>query len=122
MNRGALKKGDLRASFALYSNVVSGVVASLSLNKYIAYFFDNVVPSCPQYSTRNEPPGYLPAGYTRRGFAGSPAGSLTSKGMFPGLGGSIAWSRSEHYPPERAECGNHYQYIRYRVPLMKYVP
>ena len=40
MNRNALERGDLRASFEPYNNVVSGVIASLRLKMYsIAYFF-----------------------------------------------------------------------------------
>ena len=42
MNRRALERGDLCASFEPYSNLVRGVVASLSLKMY-SLFFEKVV-------------------------------------------------------------------------------
>ncbi len=42
MNRRALERGDLCASFEPYSNLVRGVVASLSSKMY-SLFFEKVV-------------------------------------------------------------------------------
>ena len=39
MNRRALERGDLGASFEPYSNLVRGVVASLSLKMYSLFFY-----------------------------------------------------------------------------------
>ena len=42
MNRRALERGDLGASFEPYSNLVSDVIVSLSLTMYSLLFYNGV--------------------------------------------------------------------------------